>query len=298
MAETVKDREPDAVTIAETTNARRRFTELVKLKGLGYALLQAIDFVLKEGLSKPLRTYLEYLRFLAKSPKQWQKRVEILRRYRAIHRAMHCGPSESELLHIADEILLIPDSLEGDIIECGVYKGGSTCKLSIAAKLTKRKLVACDSFSGLPVPGEDEKMHFEQGQYLAALNEVHDSITRFGELNSVEIVPGWFHETLPRLRDRKFIAIFEDADLYESVLCCVKNLWPALQPGCKMFTHEVPYPPALKAYTDQAFWLHEFGHSPPPLVRVGVGRRLRTFNLGYIQKPRATKEDFSSRVGV
>ena len=175
-----------------------------------------------------------------------------------------------------------------------MYRGGATCKLSILAKLMGRKLLACDSFSGLPMPGEDEKVHFKQGAYLGTLNEVRDNIACFGEPDSVEIIPGWFHETLSRLKDRKFIAIFEDADLYESVCCCIENLWPALQPGCKMFTHEVPYAPALKAYADQDFWLHKFGHPPPPLVPIGVKRGIGE-NLGYIQRPHATEEVFSSR---
>lgn len=252
----------------------RHFVELIKLRGFRYALV------------KVFITSIEFSRFLASAPNQWRKRLTVLIRFRVIHRAIPCLHSGGELLRIADEILLIPDSLKGDIIECGVYRGGSTCKLSIIAKLTGRKLVACDSFSGLPTPGESEEAYFKKEKYSASVNEVRDNIAHFGEPDSVELVPSWFHETLPKLKNRKFIAIFEDADLYKSVLCCVENLWPALQPGCKMFTHDFPYP-AIQAYLDRNFWLHKFGYPPPPLYRAGPHLR----NLAYIKKTRtATKK--------
>ena len=235
---------------------------------------------------KGLHLRLERFRFLARLPNQRRIRAEVLNRYEAIHQAVPCLHREGEMLCIADEILSIHHSLEGDIVECGVYKGGSTAKLSIVAKLTGRKLVACDSFSGLPTPGRDEK-HFKQGNFSATIDEVRNNIANFGEPDSVEIVPGWFQETLPRLRNRKFVAIIEDADLYQSVLCCIENLWPALQPGCKMFTHELSHP-AIQAYTDRAFWLSKFGYAPPPLSRMGIKP-----SLAYIEKPRATTENFS-----
>jgi len=256
----------------------RHFMKLMRQRGVTYALTALLEYA---GFIMFI-TPGEYLRFLTNDLSQWRKRLYILRRFWTIHRSVTCIHRETELLRIADHLLSIPNSLEGDIIECGVYRGGSTCKLSIIAKLTGRKLVACDSFSGLPMPGKDEKMYFKQGEYSSSINEVHNNLVRFGEPDSVEIIPGWFHETLPKLRNRKFVAIIEDADLYESVLCCIENLWPALQPGCKMFTHEVSRP-AAKAYLDRKFWLRKFGHPPPPLYRVASG--LISPNLGYIQKP-------------
>lgn len=230
-------------------------------------------------MGKDLYLELERQRFRNRFPDQRKLRAEVLERYEVIGQAIPCLHREDEILLIADEILSIPDSLEGDIVECGVFKGGSTAKLSIVARLTGRKLVACDSFQGLPAPGEDEG-YFKQGDLLGTVDEVCDNIAKFGELDSVEIVPGWFHETLPGLRNRKFVLVFEDADLYQSVVCCIENLWPSLQPGCKMFTHELSHP-AIRAYSDQAWWMSRFGYKPPYLFRAGIKP-----SLAYIEKAR------------
>jgi hypothetical protein len=260
----------------------KQFIELKELRGFRYALVKFLKFIIYDiySITLWLFTPFEYLRFLAKNPQQWRKRVEVIKRFCMIHRAIPCFHTEGELLRIADEVLSIPNSLEGDIIECGVGYGGGTCKLSIIAKLTGRKLVACDSFSGLPTPNQCEDAYFKKGEFSVSVNEVRENITRFGSSDSVELVEGTFRETLPRLKNRKFILIFEDADLHKSASCCVENLWPALQPGCKMYTHNLPYP-AIQAYTDKGFWLQKFGYPPPPLCRAGVFTR----NLGYIKKP-------------
>lgn len=269
----------------------RRFVQIAKSEGIPSTLVETLVYLARQPPARYFFAYAEYLRFLAGRPRQWRKRLEILRRYRAVDRAVLCYHREGELLRIADVILRVADSTEGDIIECGCFMGGATCKLSIVAKLTGRRVVVCDSFAGLPTPREDEQAHFAEGDMSVQIEQVRDNVARLGEPDSLDIVPGWFHETLPLLGNRRFIAVFEDADVYDSVLCCVKNLWPALQPGCRMFTHDVPYPAAIRAYTDAAFWLEEFGEAPPRFVRVGRGLRLSTRNLGYVRKPLLPKID-------
>jgi len=179
------------------------------------------------------------------------RRYNILKRFRSIHKAIPSAHSETELLHIADEILKVPSNVKGDIIECGTWKVGSTCKLSIVAKMTGRKLIACNSFEGLPEPEEHDRVHiysngkietYKKGDYAASIEEVEGNLHRLGEPESVELVKGWFHETLPKLRNRRAILVFIDVDLQESVKCCLENLWPVLVKGCKFFIHKTPYP--------------------------------------------------------
>lgn len=269
----------------------RRFIQESKDKGYRLALVKATAY-----LADIFTTYFNiFLIFLvrSRSPKQLRQRIEVLRRFRAIHQgSLHPYPG-LELLFIADEILRIPPAMEGDIIECGVFKGGSTCKLSIIAKLVGRRLIACDSFQGLPKPRDFDAVHirtngrkdvYKEGDYQGTLEEVRANLNRFGEPDVVSLVPGWFHETLPTLRHQKFVCIFIDVDLYDSIVCCLQNLWPALQPGCKLFTHEAPHELTVKAFTDQAFWRTNFGHTPPPFIGGGTGLGPRMCALGYIQK--------------
>jgi hypothetical protein len=222
--------------------------------------------------------YLEYIRFLSGDFSRLGMRLYVIKRFRAIHRAVHCLHTEADLLCIADSILKVPDSIDGDIIECGTYTGGSTAKLSIIAKLTGRQLIACDSFQGLPdkvIVGKDGQRYEWGGVFAGTLCEVVGNVVNYGEIEPTSFLPGWFEETLPRLKAKIYIAIFEDADIYDSIKCCIDNLWHRLQPGCRMFTHEAYNDPALKAYEDSGL---------PPIKYVGRGKRRATPHLGYVVK--------------
>ena len=233
----------------------------------------------------------EQLKFLIRHPSQLRQRIWILRKFKVIHKNVTCVHSEAELLHIADEILTIP--LKGDIIECGVYKGGGTCKLSIIAKLTGKKLYACDSFKGLPKPSKIDEKHtqlngtkriYHEGDYLGTIDEVHQNLVRYGELGVVELVPGWFDETLPRIRGKKFSLVFIDVDLQGSIITCIENLWPSLQKGGKFFTHEAHHLLTIKAFTDKAFWKQKLGVTTPKFFGAGKGISKTKPCLGYLLK--------------
>lgn len=249
--------------------------------------------LLKAVLSPPYRVFCKivpplYWRFLLREPQQWRQRLEIIMRFRRIHKAIGCLCREGFLLFLADEILRISKNVEGDIVECGVYKGGNTCKLSIVAKLVGRKLVACDSFQGLPKPKDFDASHvlqngsvhrYEEGDYKGTIQEVRSNLDRFGEPKYVELVAGWFEHTLPSLRSRKFVFAFVDVDLYESIICCLENLYPSLQSGCKLFTDEARHMLTIKAFTDREWWRRRLGTEPPAYVLS------KDIAYGYIEKP-------------
>jgi len=235
--------------------------------------------------------YFVFLAFFIKSPRQLHQRIHILKRFRKIHRSVTCVHSEAELLRLADEILR--NKIDGDIIEAGVYKGGSTCKLSIAAKLTGRQLYACDSFEGLPELGTVDKVHFHsngkdekyhKGDYRGTMDEVNKNLKNYGEPSAVKLIPGWFNKTLPSMKNKKFALIFIDVDLYDSIVTCLENLWPPLQNGCKFFTHETHHLLTIKAFSDKTFWQKNFGINPPEFLGAGKGLSRLEPCLCYIKK--------------
>lgn len=241
-----------------------------------------LNFILK---------YFVYLAFLIKDFRQLHQRIYVLKRFRKIHRSLMCAHSEAELLRIADEILR--NKVEGEIIEAGVYKGGSTCKLSIVAKLTGRTLYACDSFQGLPKPSYIDKVHlhynetqeiYHKRDYLGTINEVKKNLENYGEPSVVKLIPGWFNATLPKLKNKKIALVFIDVDLHHSMLTCIENLWPPLQRGCKFFTHEAHHLLTIKAFSDKTWWKKRFGIDPPEFKGAGKGLSRIEPCLGYIQK--------------
>jgi O-methyltransferase len=182
-------------------------------------------------------------------------------------------------------ILEIPTSARGCIVEAGCYKGGSTAKLSLAAKLVNRKLFVFDSFEGLPENTEPHKesifgepIDFVRGRYAARLERVRTNVRTFGVEGVCEFVPGWFEDTMPGFREPIAVA-FIDVDLAASTKTCLKYLYPLLVPGGSLFSHDGHLPLCQEVFRDATFWTNEVGCVKPPIP--GLGRR----KLLQITKP-------------
>jgi O-methyltransferase len=193
------------------------------------------------------------------------------------------------LYHVlmAGKILRIPRDLEGVIVECGCYKGGSAVNLSHVAALCGRRLHLFDSFEGLPSPAEGDGEHlvlselrvrtYDGGAYAGTLEEVKENLRRFGVASVCEFHRGYFKDTLPQFTEPVVFA-YVDADLTESVRDCLRNLWPLLRPGCFLFTDEAHHNQVAGLFFDPSWWQSELHSKPPGLVGAGNG-------LGLLLRP-------------
>ena len=184
------------------------------------------------------------------------------------------------------EILRVPPSVEGDVIEFGCYKGASTASLSIACQMAGRKLVVADSFAGLPKPEETDEFHrrsfrsqegqvYQKGQFEGSLDEVKENIARFGELSVCTFVPGYYNESLPKLanenEEARYVFAFLDVDLFQSTLECLLYLWPRLQEGCRLYTDDGDDIDLAAIFFEREWWQKTFGEGPPGLFGAGNG---------------------------
>ncbi len=132
--------------------------------------------------------------------------------------------------------------LEGDVLECGVFRGQSLLQIAstIADAKSNKKLYGLDSFEGFPV-GSVQKIDVPVGRFQSRVQtkfqhvrHVPDRIMRlcdqFGFQN-VELVPGYFEETLSQLEGRKFCFVHLDVDLYSSYQTCLSALYDSVVPG-------------------------------------------------------------------
>jgi hypothetical protein len=223
-----------------------------------------------------------------------------LRLIRQFQRNVQKIPTASywqEHLTMAAKILEIPPSLEGDVIECGCFKGGSTANLSLVCSLVGRKLIVCDSFEGLPPPDESETVHeehfsnrviaYEQGQYQGTLSEVQRNIREYGNIDVCEFVKGYFCDTLSSL-DRPLVFAFVDVDLHKSLEDCLTAIWPRLQEGCYLFSHEAQDLDYIALFFDRAWWREKLHTEPPGFIGAGTGLpvvRIREGSfIGYTRK--------------
>lgn len=195
-----------------------------------------------------------------------------------------------EHLIMATVILKIPKIIEGCIIECGSYKGGSTANLSLICALCNRPLEVFDSFEGLPEPLERDKEHlvintkeihsYSKGAWSGTLKEVKENISRYGKINLCHFHVGYFKETLPNFK-QKSAFIFLDIDLKDSLETCLKYLWPLLQDGCALFTHEVSHIKMAALFFDKEWWIKNMNFEPPGLIGAGSGLGLYPASNGF-----------------
>jgi O-methyltransferase len=142
---------------------------------------------------------------------------------------------------------LLAAGVEGDLVECGVWRGGAS--FVMADRLRRagadgRAVWMFDSYEGMPPPqpidGErafewanDADGDFYFDNCTANLTDVQAAAEKLGLTPRVRMVKGWFDDTLPSHRDRIGpIALLRiDADWYDSVLCCLENLYDLVSPG-------------------------------------------------------------------
>src|SRR3954452_5691917 len=112
----------------------------------------------------------------------WRKRVRLaLRMYRNTRQIASLTSYKAHLA-MAVKLLEIPPEVEGVVVECGCYLGGSTANLSLACEIAGRDLIVYDSFEGLPSPDPADKYGnpYTEGFLRADLERVKDNVRRHG----------------------------------------------------------------------------------------------------------------------
>lgn len=131
--------------------------------------------------------------------------------------------------------------VEGDIVECGSYRGGLGFLFAFAVREwgPRRTVYLYDSFEGLPPLSEQDQADspetlFYQGQFKRG--DLMGQITQFLDEHDlsgiVELRQGWFEQTLPQIApEQRFCFAHIDCDLYESARTCWAHLLPRMSAG-------------------------------------------------------------------
>ncbi len=150
--------------------------------------------------------------------------------------------------------------VEGEVVECGVWKGGM---MAAIAKLlgNDKRYILFDSFEGLPpvkeIDGEKAKQWQSnpEGEYYhnnckAAFEEANQAMQLSGAKN-YRIYKGWFKETFELYEPAPIALLRLDADWYDATLLCLEQLFEYVVPngliiiddyytwdGCAIAVHE------------------------------------------------------------
>jgi O-methyltransferase len=211
----------------------------------------------------------------AAGPTERLERRAITKAIAEVHRWVDCGHLQAEMLEVIEQILDVPKSSEGVVVEAGTFRGGSAAKFSWACAYRARSLVVFDSFQGLPESGElhdrsifGDVARFKGGDYKGSLDAVKQNISKYGRIETCEFVEGWFEDTMPAFQ-RPIAVGYVDVDLASSTRTCMKFLYPLLVPGGVIFSQDGHLPLVLAVLDDDKFWLDEVGVKRPRMVGLG-----------------------------
>lgn len=133
------------------------------------------------------------------------------------------------------------EGVPGDYAEFGVWKGRTFIEAArVAAKYgVPRRLLAFDSFEGLPELGEhDRGGPFKAGEFEHSREQFEARLRRARVSPAqVTIVQGRFQQTLARPEEiplARVAVAWIDCDLYESTVPVLDYLTPRLSPGSVM----------------------------------------------------------------
>jgi len=165
---------------------------------------------------------------------------------------------------------VIAEKVPGDLIEAGCWRGGTVIMMRGVLKaygISDRTVYAADSFQGLPepdperFPADSGDINYTASELAVSIEEVRRNLALYG-LNDggVEFLEGWFRDTLPTVRDKRWALVRLDGDLYESTMDGLTNLYPQLAPGGYLIVDDYGWENCRQAVED---YRSEHGISEP-----------------------------------
>ncbi len=226
--------------------AYRRFVQGDQLAG--YVLLGAASRLLTPRFHLP------------ESGRAWMEDEQFTSDYRRL--------TDGGLMDMADKKLLLRNlatwsrDVEGQIAECGSFRGVSSWFIAEATRDTGKVLHLFDSFEGLSTPGSHDGAHWHEGALAAGEQDCLRTLGPHAE--RAVIHRGWIPERFPDVADEQFSFVHVDVDLYEPHRDAIEFFWPRLTVGGLMVFDDYgsAYCPGARRAVDEAFASEDVVESP------------------------------------
>jgi O-methyltransferase len=233
----------------------------------------------------------------------WRRKLVLAYRMWRTTRNVTTGTSYKAHLAMATKLAEIPPDVEGVVVECGCWLGGSTANLSLICDIVGRDLIVYDSFEGLPAREGDDKYAKDEaaGMLKGEIEVVRENVRRWGAVDRCVFRKGWFKDTLPDHTEPVVLA-FLDVDWQASLDDCVTHLWPRLTDQGYVFIDEFVLSDYCALFWSERYWKTRFDTTPPGLIGSGSGVGVGGYYLGpfdewnWVQDPTSvayTRKDFS-----
>lgn len=135
---------------------------------------------------------------------------------------------------------ILKNKIDGDFVECGIYKGGSIMAMALALKELgdmSREIYLYDTFSGMSTPTNVDITHngipaqkiFSKILCYSPLEEVKSNVYSTGYPNNkFHFIQGKVEDTIPENVPEKIALLRLDTDWYESTKHELNYLFPLL----------------------------------------------------------------------
>ena len=123
--------------------------------------------------------------------------------------------------------------LGGDILEVGVWRGGTGCLMAVKAKLLglRSKVYLADTFSGVVKAGENDPS-YRGGEHADTSVDIVLNSKQSLNLDNVELLVGIFpDQSSAPVENARFSLCHIDVDVYTSAADVLDWVWPRLHIG-------------------------------------------------------------------
>ncbi len=178
--------------------------------------------------------------------------------------------------------------IPGDIVECGVWRGGSMMAVArtlLRMRDTGRRLLLFDTFEGMPPPSVHD-YRSQDGRHasevlgkedravslnwaVASLDVVRKAMVSTGYPGPIEFIRGKVEETIPRTSIGQIALLRLDTDWYESTACELRCLYPSVARGGVLIIDDFGHWDGARRATEEYF-----SSSPVLLSRIDSTGRL------------------------
>jgi hypothetical protein len=163
--------------------------------------------------------------------------------------------------------------LEGDVVECGVWRGGSSmmAALTLSDAGDERRLWLYDTFEGMPPPSERDVDHtgasaastLEQDERVAGasntwawatIDDVQANMAATGYApERLTYVQGKVEDTIPGKVPERIALLRLDTDWYDSTRHELEHLYPRLVPGGVLIIDDYGHWEGARGAVDEYF---------------------------------------------
>lgn len=148
-------------------------------------------------------------------------------------------------------------SINGDIVECGVFRGHSSFLMLHANKDNNKKFYGFDSFEGLSQPEEIDKVKnnfsfsWKKNDLSVPQQIAEKNLKDFK--NRYKLFKGWIPDRFNEVANKRFSLVHIDVDLYQPTFDSISFFWERLNIGGALVCDDYGFetcPGAYKAMND------------------------------------------------